>query len=490
MTKTVKKTGEVYTPVHIVENILNLAGYKGKTILKKHIIDNSCGDGAFLKQIVTRYVFCAAKEGYSNTQIKEDLQKYIHGIELNKSSCAKAIENLNNLIIDLGFKFRVKWDILNEDALQVKLFDKKMDFVVGNPPYIRIHDLSFGYKEYQFAKKGMTDLYLIFFEIGIRMLKPSGKLSYITPNSYLTSDAGRELRKYLMENNMIAKVLNLGHDNPFESITTYPMIIVLENNKKNTDVYVYNKNYKLDYKIKNGDFVIDDSYFFIPSSDLKYLREIFLCKKETPKVFVRNGLATNADWFFYNNNYSGKYIISAIKSSKAQEMKLFFPYTKNGELIDISEIKANSKSMYKLLLENKKFLLDRSIENESLWYGFARTQAIKDVFKDKISVNSIIKSLDTIKIKKAPAGTAVYSGLYVYSNQIDMDYIIKTIRSIDFIRYIKLLGKDKRGQYYYVSSTDLQTYLNYSFKDFKSNECKNGGGVSGEQLWSKLVANN
>ncbi|WP_146637994.1 hypothetical protein [Spiroplasma clarkii] len=138
---------------------------------------------------------------------------------------------------------------------------------------------------------------------------------------------------------MIEKVLNLGHDNPFENITTYPAIIVLSNNKKRADVSVYNKNYKADYIIKGKDYLIDGCYFFASSSELKFLNEIFECKKKNCDIFVRNGLATNADWFFYDKNFSGEYIIDAIKSSKAQETKLFFPYNKNGELVKIADIK-------------------------------------------------------------------------------------------------------------------------------------------------------
>lgn len=33
-------------------------------------------------------------------------------------------------------------DILNQDALSVSCFDGKMDFVVGNPPYVRVHNLA------------------------------------------------------------------------------------------------------------------------------------------------------------------------------------------------------------------------------------------------------------------------------------------------------------------------------------------------------------
>ncbi|MEJ3568453.1 Eco57I restriction-modification methylase domain-containing protein [Ureaplasma parvum] len=62
-----------------------------------------------------------------------------------------------------------------------------MDFVIGNPPYVRIHNLIKEpnlIKNYLFSNKGMTDLYIIFYEIGIKMLNKNGILCYITPSSF------------------------------------------------------------------------------------------------------------------------------------------------------------------------------------------------------------------------------------------------------------------------------------------------------------------
>lgn len=50
-TKT-KNNGQVYTPDFLVSNILDYVGYTDGNILQKHVIDNSCGDGAFLCCIV------------------------------------------------------------------------------------------------------------------------------------------------------------------------------------------------------------------------------------------------------------------------------------------------------------------------------------------------------------------------------------------------------------------------------------------------------
>ena len=77
--KKTKKIGQVFTPQYLVDEMLNYAGYVGSSIIGKHIIDNSCGDGAFLKSVVARYCNESLKAGRDSGIIKQDLEKYIHG---------------------------------------------------------------------------------------------------------------------------------------------------------------------------------------------------------------------------------------------------------------------------------------------------------------------------------------------------------------------------------------------------------------------------
>ena len=46
---------QVFTPHNIVVEILNQVGYIEKLYGKK-VLENSCGDGAFLVEIVDRYI--------------------------------------------------------------------------------------------------------------------------------------------------------------------------------------------------------------------------------------------------------------------------------------------------------------------------------------------------------------------------------------------------------------------------------------------------
>ena len=73
---SVKNQGRIYTPEFIVKNILDLANYKDD-ILEKNIIDNSCGDGAFLRDVVIRYCNAFLSENKNLEELRKQLQKYI-----------------------------------------------------------------------------------------------------------------------------------------------------------------------------------------------------------------------------------------------------------------------------------------------------------------------------------------------------------------------------------------------------------------------------
>ena len=78
------------------------------------------------------------------------------------------------------------------------------DIIVGNPPYIRPHNIEdkdkvFLWNNYEVASQ-KTDIYSFFFEKGIKLLKTDGILSYITPKTWFSIYSFKKLRKFILEN--------------------------------------------------------------------------------------------------------------------------------------------------------------------------------------------------------------------------------------------------------------------------------------------------
>lgn len=463
---TEKLNGRFYTPKYIVDNVLNLSGYHGQAILKKHAIDNSCGDGAFLVAIVNRYCNEFLETGQDLSILAEELSTYIHGIEIDESECKKCIFNLNNTVKLYGLNC-INWDIRCADALTVNDFDGKMDYVLGNPPYVRVHNLGNTFKEikkFTFAQNGMTDLYIVFYEIGLKMLNDYGVLGYITPSSFFNSLAGRNMRSYLVNNNLIDKIVNLKHYQAF-SATTYSTIAILQNNRirQTMDYFEFDVRNNFPYYVGTlnvDDYYISNCFYFADKARLEELKNIltFNCKDE--RFVVKNGFATLADSFFIGNFDFDDFVIPVVKASTGKKYKCIFPYVK-GKLVPYKDLIINSdiKNHYE---KYKELLLQRSLTQDSDWYGFGRTQGINDVYNCKYAINTLIKTSADLKLIKCDKGVGVYSGLYILT-EVEECVLREMLCTDEFISYIALLGKYKNSGYYTFSSKDLKNYLEYKF---------------------------
>jgi adenine-specific DNA-methyltransferase len=469
MAETVKKHGRVYTPDYIVNLIIDYGKYSSINILSKHVIDNSCGDGSFLKEIVSRYCSEFLSQSNDISSLKSHLETYIHGIELDANECETCIYNLNEIVKQYGIS-GVAWDIINANTLSISLYNGKMDYVFGNPPYVRVHNLDDSYdevKHFRFAQKGMTDLYIVFFEIGFKMLSKSGTMSLITPNSWLTSKAGAGLRKYILAHKNLSGLIDLEHFQPFQS-TTYTLISRFKKSQRFEKLEYCtfdNHNFRSVFQalIPFGKMCINNSFYLSSLDNLQKLQSIFSAHKYR-YVEVKNGFATLADKVFINNFNFKDGTIDILKASTGKWSKCIFPYDQKGKPLSLQSIQKNQDAYAHLLSFQRKLSKERDIENDAFWYLFGRTQAIKDVFRDKIAINTIIKDSKSIRLEKVPSGKGLYSGLYILS-EIDYDTIKQILVSEEFVNYVKLLKNYKSGGYYAFSSKELEQYLNYKLSE-------------------------
>lgn len=105
------------------------------------------------------------------------------------------------------------------------------DVVLGNPPYVRMERIKtmkpYLEKWYQVASD-RADLYCYFFERGLRLLKPGGRLGFISSNTFFKTGSGKPLRGYLLREATIEGVVDFGDLQIFEGVTTYPAILTMK----------------------------------------------------------------------------------------------------------------------------------------------------------------------------------------------------------------------------------------------------------------------
>lgn len=119
------------------------------------------------------------------------------------------------------------WHVFFNEVCQREGFDS----VIGNPPYIQLQNNS-GFLAEQlkkekyktFARTG--DIYGIFYEKGIDLLKDEGIETYITSGKWMRVAYGEKLRSYLAGNNPVL-LIELG-PRVFDSATVDTNILIVE----------------------------------------------------------------------------------------------------------------------------------------------------------------------------------------------------------------------------------------------------------------------
>jgi len=473
-----KKLGQVYTPKWIVEKILDEVNYNGKKILNQKIIDPACGDGAFLTQIIKKLIKEAQKEKLEKSTIKNILENNVYGIEIDTEEYKKCIFNLNKIVKDNLNIDNIDWKIFNDNTLlKYKDFLDFFDYVVGNPPYIRIHNLDANTrniikKDFEF-NQGTLDIYLSFFELGFKLLNKNGVLGYITPNSFLRNSSYKKFRQFLKEKKTIKVLIDFKSNKIFENFSTYTTITIIDfNNQKDYFEYkeLVNNQIKTVNKIKFKD-LDDKSWSFSSKENMEFLSNLYnnVDYKISDFFEVQYGFATLRDKIFignitdkkdnlvlFNNHWIENSILKKIVKGSTYKGKetdikyILFPYKKvNDRFIPFEEeeLKNNFPFAYKYLLTHKEELLKRDRDKNTNWYEFGRSQGIQTCNNKKIVLGTLIK--DKINFYFLPKDIYVYSGIFIIRKDKSSDWRILTdiLESEEFKRYIMIKGKDFSGGY-------------------------------------------
>jgi phage tail protein X len=228
------------------------------------IVDPACGSGVFL---IMAFDYLKAELGRVNDKIaalqgerhiqdlidpdSEILTNNLFGVDVNSESIeiaklslwiktarrGKVLDSLSgnlrvgdSLIEDSNFAYldhAFTW----ETAFPGVFAEGGFDVVLGNPPYVRMEHLKalkpYLEKRYEVVSD-RADLYCYFFERGLRLLKPGGRLGFISSNTFFKTGSGKPLRDYLLREATIEGVVDFGDLQIFEGVTTYPAILTMK----------------------------------------------------------------------------------------------------------------------------------------------------------------------------------------------------------------------------------------------------------------------
>jgi len=131
-----KTMGQIFTPKHIVNNILDMVGFCDDNVVKMKIMEPSFGDGAFLSEIIRRIVEYCKNNDYSIVKTMDIVTGNVHGVEKDSKYYGMAIDNIRRVLFQYGISYDGSFPYLvNADTFDV--YEKYMgefDIVCGNPP--------------------------------------------------------------------------------------------------------------------------------------------------------------------------------------------------------------------------------------------------------------------------------------------------------------------------------------------------------------------
>lgn len=236
--------GLVLTKPHVVDLILDLCSYTADSDLSKlRLLEPACGHGAFLLPVIDRLVASARKHGVEPQTLTDAIAAFDveeEHVAITRNAVVKMLGQ-HGVEAALARSIAERW-VQQADFLLTPIAGR-FDFVVGNPPYIRIEQLSpliqAEYRQRYATLYDRADLYVAFIERSLRLLASKGVVGFICADRWTLNKYGAPLRELVSRDYSTRTYIDLHKASPFEAeVIAYPSIFVIANEPPSKPVRV------------------------------------------------------------------------------------------------------------------------------------------------------------------------------------------------------------------------------------------------------------
>ncbi|MES9506773.1 N-6 DNA methylase [Streptomyces sp. NPDC000609] len=228
--------GEVFTRRWVVDLILDLIGYTAnKNLCDVKLVEPACGSGAFLVAVASRIsASCRVHD-----RPLSDALAAVRALDLLDHNVQQSRALIEKQFAEEGWpaedarKVAAAW-VGQGDYLLQPDEDHRTDYVVGNPPYIRLEDVPddrmAAYRNVCSTMGGRADIYIGFYEVALRSLNPGGQLGFICADRWMRNQYGRRLRELVTSRFSMDLALVMHDVDAFEDqVSAYPAITIISN---------------------------------------------------------------------------------------------------------------------------------------------------------------------------------------------------------------------------------------------------------------------
>ncbi|WP_423214619.1 Eco57I restriction-modification methylase domain-containing protein [Streptococcus equinus] len=460
---------QIPTPSKYVKQLLDSAGYKKKLFGKK-VLENSCGEGNVLYEIVDRYIKDSLTRNFELSDIKNGLQRDIVAYEIDFEKIAICKNRLDNLCLEYGI-FNVNWSINQIDYLLSNT--ETFDFIVGNPPYITYHHMTEVQREnlrnkFESCKKGRFDYCYAFIEKSLKSLTSGGVLAYLIPYGVLRNQYATNIRSQILPG--LIDLYDYEGISVFEDVISSSVVIVCINN----DV---EKSFKYHKKINNTSRIIakntlGDKWFFERELEgKKRFGDYFEVKNSIAtlcnKAYIISGYTYDNDYVYVGEDKIEKSLVYRAVSAKNKRNLnntegIIFPY-------QVKKYKYNNFPSETYFQETypyaytylKKFysLLEKRKSSESVkWFEYGRTQALNQIFGKKLIMSQIVTQ--KVNLYMCEDMDIPYAGYFIKSKDDthSLEEAKSILESVRFFEYVKSHGTPTTSVSYRISVKEILDY--------------------------------
>lgn len=461
---------QIPTPIEYAKTMLDYAGYQTE-LYGKSVLENSCGEGNILCEIVRRYIEDAIAHDYSKTEIVSGLERDVEAFEIDKKKADICIKKLNYVAekYDIG---EVKWNVHKCDYLKANV--KKYFYIIGNPPYITYHDMNekqrkYLNRKYLSCKKGRFDYCYAFIEKSLNSLDQEGILVYLVPYSIIKNKFGSGLRKMILP--YLSKIYDYSGIKIFPGAITSSIVLLCEKRDHRDDIqYISvkdNVNHKYNRNALNDKWSFEEEekkercfgdYFDVCNSVATLLNEAFILEdyEESDQYVISKGYKIEKEIIYPAIS------TKSINKKKNNKILIIFPYGyRNGKIrhFDEKEFQSNfpGASMY---LKSYLDKLDKRKKDKSAkWFEYGRSQALNRVFGRKLVMPMVITNC--VKAHYGRRNEIPYAGYFIKcrrGSDLKLKDAKKILESNDFFNYVMKHGTPTTTTSYRISVNDIKEY--------------------------------